>query len=106
MSSISLAMFVCYIAKPLSIALLDTGAVCNAISLSHANRSQIPIKRVPPRRFEHLLGYYDFIAPRFLLEIAEWRGKVEAIVQDLKRTYFDAVVGMQWFREWNPLADQ
>jgi hypothetical protein len=41
----------------------------------------------------------------FVLEIAEWRDKVEAIVLDLEGAYFDVVLGMEWFQECNPQAD-
>jgi len=41
-----------------------------------------------------------------VLEIVEWRVKVEAIVLDLAGADFDVVLpGMEWFQEWDPQVD-
>lgn len=103
---ISLAMFICSIAKSPGITLLDTGAIRNYISLSYAKRSQIPIKRVPPKTIRTPGGLLRLHGnAEFVLGIAEWRDKVEAIVLDLEGAGFDIVLGMEWFQERNPQAD-
>ena len=87
--------------------MLDCGASHNYISLEYAKRSQLSINRLAPIKPictpNGLLRVYGTV--EFILEMSEWRGKIQAFVVDLEGTDFDVVLGLEWFQEWNPQAD-
>ena len=102
----SLLMFPCSIDHTPGIVMPDTRATRNYVSQSYAKRAGLRIQETAVRSVRvpngHAMKVYG--TTTFILQIGEWRGKVQAIVLDLKAD-FDVILGLQWFIKWKPIPN-
>ena len=104
-----LMMYHCEVNKVQGTMLADTGANKNYISARYAKKANLRFRRgdanslrsirLPNGQDMKILGLCEFE-----LKMSEWTGTVVATILDLEAD-FDVVLGMEWHRQWKPLAD-
>jgi hypothetical protein len=106
-SASPLAMYKCTTNNVSGIALGDFGANRVYVSRKYAERANLKFVRpkspkvvsVPSGHTMSILGYCTFD-----LTMGEWTGELNAAILDIEAE-FDIVLGMQWFREWQPIIE-
>ena len=102
-----LAMYKCIVNKAGGTALGDFGATGVYVSRKYAEKANLKFVRPKEPKVVNLasgqtmsiLGYCSFD-----LTLGEWTGPVSAAILDIKAD-FDVVLGMRWFRQWQPFIE-
>ena len=102
-----LAMYKCIVNKTGGTALGDFGATGVYVSRKYAEKANLKFVRPKEPKVVNLasgqtmsiLGYCSFD-----LTLGEWTGPVSAAILDIKAD-FDVVLGMRWFRQWQPFIE-
>ena len=106
-SASPLAMYKCIVNSARGTALGDFGATRVYVSRKYAEQANLKfirpemstVVKLASGQKMTILGYCSFD-----LTLGEWTGPVKAAILDIKAD-FDIVLGMQWFRQWQPVID-